>query len=351
MILLKVFLAAVLIFASVLLLPACAKAPEVIPEKISAEKLAETPPAEIAPPADKAPPTQKESDLQLVGYLPAASVVSAGSAYNSNLALLTSGILNTAAHWDETGLVQVTEDFAPALKKLASAPSSLQLWCTVNPQGKLVRGGTAGKTINTAEKRTALAKELLRFCEENSFAGIDIDWEFPTEAEWADFSALVVEADRVLGAGGKGLSLAFYPEKAWLTAEATSAVDFVNVMAYDQFDENGDHSSFETAERAVSFFLGQGFLPEQLRLGMPCYGRPTDKSESWPAYSEAKLKGYDDNFLNGIYYNAPSLVKRKTAMAKEKSLGGVMLYHIYLDLPADDEGSLTRAAAEFTTSR
>lgn len=286
---------------------------------------------------------KQSSDLRIIGYLPAGLLVSSGQEFDSNIKVLTDAILNTAVYWDETGTLQTTEEFAPAMEKWNSLSLQNQLrWCTINPLGKLIRNSTAGQTIDTIEKRKTLSETILAFCKKHNFDGVDIDWEFPLESEWEDFSSFVLTLQQVLASDNKQLSLALYPNNIFLSSAAITALDRVNIMAYDQFDEDGHHSTYETAELSIEYFTNYGFQPDQLCLGIPFYGRPTDASNKWPFYSEVAGELQDnENVKDDIFYNGRELVKKKTSLAKEKLLNGVMLYHIYCDLPAQEKNSLT----------
>lgn len=83
--------------------------------------------------------------------------------------------------------------------------------------------------------------------------GIDIDWEFPQEEEWDSFSLLLVQLKQLLSSQPQpiALSVALYPQQNQLNTEAMQALDRIHLMAYDQFDQQGFHSTLQTAQEAV----------------------------------------------------------------------------------------------------
>ena len=276
----------------------------------------------------------RQEDFALAAYLP---VNAAGdlSAYVGTAAQVSDLIFNTAVYWDAQGALQADPALETVLDQLGPAPQGQRRWVTINPQGELVRQGAAGQTLDTPEERQSLAQAMADFCREQGFAGVDIDWEFPQEEEWADFSAFLVTLSQTLKPQEMELSLALYPEEVPLSPEAVQAVDRVNLMAYDQFDDAGRHSTYSGAQQAISVMTGMGFAPEQLLLGLPLYGRPLDGSANWPTLADAALPDAFSNEQNGVFYSNTALARDKTALAARRGLGGVMFYHLLCDTPGE----------------
>lgn len=278
--------------------------------------------------------------LAIVGYWPVASAE--WEAVESHLNNVTDLVVNTGCYWQADGALAVNQPLKDALAHLNKLPGGSRpaVWCTINPQGALIREGTAGETINTPEKRQALAETMVRFCVENGIQGVDIDWETPTLAEWPDFSSFIVTLSQKLQEEGLRLSLALYPGNVHLGQEAIAAVDRVNIMAYDQFDSQGRHATYEAAKAALDYFASAGFSQGQLCLGVPAYGRPLDMSAQWPFYSSAQLS-QGANLQGDVYYNGPQLAADKTMLAASQGLQGLMVYHLSCDLPGDNPQALT----------
>lgn len=285
-----------------------------------------------------------EKEMVAVAYWPVTAVP--GEQALAYAGEATDFILNTGCYWQEDGALAVEEALTKALAALKEIPRQERpkIWCTINPKGALIRQGTAGSTIASPEKRQALTGNIASFCRENQIDGVDIDWEFPQREEWPDFSAFLVELSQELAKDGRELSAAFYPKEIYLTPQAIAAISRVNVMAYDQFDQEGRHATYQTAREAVDYFTGLGFQPQQLCLGIPAYGRPLDGSAAWPFYSEAQL-GPGENMAGNAYYNGPQLARDKAAFAAAEGMQGVVVYHLGCDLPGKQ--GLLGAAAQF----
>ncbi len=259
---------------------------------------------------------------------------------NGSLDLLDEVTINVGCYWQGDSSLEVKDGLRSMLEAIRKAYPDLDIYCTINPK----KGGAAA--IMTDESRQLLIDNMLAFAEEEQLIGIDIDWEFPAEDQWDEFSQLIVQLSQVLHNADRRLSLAFYPETATLSSEAVKAIHKVNVMAYDQFDEKGYHSTYVGAVDAINSFLSIGFTEEQLSLGIPVYGRPVTEELSWPFYSDyAPALANGTNLLNGIYFNSPQLVQDKTLYAAYTGLQSVFLYHLGCDSSDSQNVSLREAAA------
>lgn len=257
---------------------------------------------------------------------------------DGSLAALDELTINVGCYWLADGSLEVKNGLGAIFEKIHAAYPELEIYCTINPR----KGGAAA--IMTPEKRTALIENMLDFCTQHQLSGVDIDWEFPAEDQWDEFSLLLSELGEQLNNHSLRLSAAFYPEDITLSDEAITAIHKVNVMAYDQFDEQGRHSTYEGAADAIEYFLSLGFQPGQLSLGLPAYGRPLSGEAAWPLYNEyAEHLSDGTNLLNDSYFNSPQLVRDKAVLAQAEGLHGVFLYHLGCDLPGGDSRSLTAA--------
>jgi chitinase len=130
-------------------------------------------------------------------------------------------------------------------------------------------------------------------------------------------------------------------------------------MAYDH---DGRHSTFDAAKGDVKALLGAGVPAEKIVLGLPFYGRNVKKREQVLTYREivAKhdLKPEVDE-MDGVYFNGPATIRRKTAFALESGLGGVMAWELGQDAPGDRSllrdppcgGPATKVRCSFTGPR
>jgi chitinase len=183
--------------------------------------------------------------------------------------------------------------------------------------------------------REKFAESLVRFCLDNKFDGVDLDWEHPqNETEHRDYAALLTVVKESFQPHGLQLTIAVAGWQA-LPAEAIEAVDRVHLMAYDA---NGRHSTFDFAEADVARLMKRGVPAEKICLGLPFYGRELQDRSKVMTYAEIVKKfqpAGDVDEVNGLYFNGPATIERKTKFALSNKLGGVMIWEIGQDVPGE----------------
>jgi chitinase len=191
------------------------------------------------------------------------------------------------------------------------------------------------------EARARFVDALLKFCAENDFDGVDLDWEHPTGPKQVrDWGLLLNEIKAKFAPKGLRLTIAV---AGWqdLPREAIEAVDRFHLMAYDH---EGRHSTFKSAKEDVERLQKRGVPPAKIYLGLPFYGRSIKDRRRETTYAEiagrAKLRP-DLDEVDGVYFNGVATIEQKTRYAKEAGLGGVMIWEIGQDIR--DERSLLKA--------
>jgi chitinase len=125
---------------------------------------------------------------------------------------------------------------------------------------------------------------------------------------------------------------------AWqrLDREAFDAVDAVQAMAYDHDDR---HATLDGAKADVEKLLAAGAPPGKLVLGLPFYGRHRTDRQRAMTYGEVVKKWKptpDQDEHEGIYFNGPTTICRKTEYAVKKKLAGVMMWELGQDATGED---------------
>ena len=198
------------------------------------------------------------------------------------------------------------------------------------------RSNHFGSVATSEEKRRKFAEAAVRVCLERRLDGIDLDWEHPKDAaEEEGYGKLLAAIHEVFRPQGLVLSMTV---AGWqrLPAEGIAAVDTVNVMAYDL---DGRHSTFEGATADVKKLLDQGVPPEKIVLGMPFYGRSVESRRRTLTYREIVAKHHpaaDVDEVDGLYFNGPETIQKKTAWAIESGLGGVMVWELGQDAGGEE---------------
>lgn len=235
-------------------------------------------------------------------------------------------------------------------------------------------GAGDGKTnfkamASTAAGRTNFTKDVMAKVRQFGFDGVDVDWEFPTTADGTDltFTALMKELSDSLHTGAKYYLTAAVTAGKYaggirdaVKTELFGYVDFLNVMAYDDFSTTAPyrhHSDYTLATVCLNYWLNtRGLAKEKCVLGFPAYGRPSGITQSGTvlAYKEILARGgtpgsdsavvSNGMFANyTIYYNGQPTVKRKAILAKQTA-GGVMMWEKWHD--AMDGNSLLKAGCD-----
>ena len=251
-----------------------------------------------------------------------------------------------------------------------------------------------------ADSRKQFVASCVRFMQDNGFDGIDIDWEFPSNAdEKQNYTAMLSEFRAQLGAKNL-LTIAAPAGPEDYTGVAWSAIardlDWINLMTYDfagswssmtNFDAPLYASSTESSKgknaktyndnSTVLAYIAAGVPANKILLGVPFYGR------GWKGVADTNHGLYQkfDGVPNGtagdgafdyrdiqqnylstytrywsdeaqvpwlynpstqimISYDDPESIGIKADYAHAKKLGGVMIWEISTD---DDQHSLLNA--------
>ena len=209
-----------------------------------------------------------------------------------------------------------------------------------------------------------ITKEIREFTDKYDIYGIDYDWEYPkSKSQWKAYNLIIKKTAEVTKT-----SVAISPYVTKFSDDVIRAIEHVNVMAYDMFDNVGNHSnSFLSAYATIRKVRFGGFKDKQILLGIPTYGRTIDRSEdAWPSirkdgqelgmWGNAINYEYTDSSTNKIksskaYLNSFAQVRDKTAIAFDSKIGGVMIFRAFCDAPFTEKYSLHRAIDEVVKNR
>jgi GH18 family chitinase len=235
-------------------------------------------------------------------------------------------------------------------------------------------GSGDGKTnfknmASSASSRNAFVIDVMNKVKQYGFDGADVDWEFPTTSDGTDitFTALMKELSDSLHRDAKYYLTAAITAGKYaggirdaIKPELFTYVDFLNVMAYDDFNTSvpyKQHSDYNLATTCLNYWLNTRSMPkEKCVLGFPAYGRPSGITQTGTilTYKDILSRGgtaLSDSAIvtNGgftnytIYYNGQPTVKKKAILAKQIA-NGVMMWEKWQD--AMDGNSLLKAACD-----
>lgn len=216
-------------------------------------------------------------------------------------------------------------------------------------------GGCDGylQHLDTTEERTAFNANIMDYCETYDFDGIDLDIELGSDNQiWNYYGDWCTELRTLCDERDMEMSTAtaqWVAEK--VTPETFALFDFVNVMAYDNDEDEHSHASYEYSVKCLDYFHNRKKIPEdKLVLGVPFYGRgyTADGEIDWNSYiSFADIVNADNEYYNadnynGIAYNGAETMAKKAELAK--GYGGIMIWELTQD--AKGEESLLKVISD-----
>lgn len=306
---------------------------------------------------EKVQPVAKE-DFRVTAYLVGDRFLDKSQIDYSHFSQVTDFILMSVVNFDENGNLIKTDDFDTAYNNIQPyLPEDANFYVNVlGPKSTLEtydwneKIKDQGRLHNQAFESGKLQPQIKSMLEEYGFDGVYFDYEYPvSRSNWKVFNNFIVSLDDYLGDDFKiGLAMSDWDLKQ--SDEAMAATDFIEIMSYDNWDKNGNHSTFENAQKSVEALLKKGYDRSKLSLGLPFYARPTTEEEYWYDY-----KTYCNNIdENGLYkddadtgltfsFNTYDVIKQKTEFDVNCGLGGVMVWHYSCDAPADNPKSLFNA--------
>ena len=195
------------------------------------------------------------------------------------------------------------------------------------------RSGNFAQMATDSVARRNFIQSARSLCLAQNFAGVDYDWEFPANAvENKAYADLLVETGSVFHQSDLQVSVALNVNQHLDTA-AYSAVDRIHIMSYDH---SGRHSTYEQALSDVTNFRSRGIAADILCLGVPFYGRGITNREQTVSYGQIVADYYpaaEVDEIDGIYFNGRGTIARKTNLALDTGLRGIMIWEIGQDAP------------------
>jgi chitinase len=224
---------------------------------------------------------------------------------------------------------------------------------------------TFAYVANDPTKKLNFINTTMGFVRTNNLDGVDIDWEFPRSADATVYANTMKQLGDSLHKLNKYLSAAITPGKyagtrEGINADAIAAIDFFNVMCYDDFNTSSayvHHAAQSLVNTSFTYWLTTRAMPAQkFVLGIPAYSRPSGVSQSGKIKTYSQLIAIDANFsktdsalvnISGtnymLYYDGIFTVKKKTKQAQQLG-NGIMFWSYQND--SNDGYSLMKAACD-----
>ena len=200
-------------------------------------------------------------------------------------------------------------------------------------------------------KRAAYISDLVNFCKQNGIDGVDLDWEgYPVSIVDSDHLRLVEDLSYALHGNGLDFTVAMMLSKYDLSAQMLNYVDYINVMGYESFDNEGNHMPMSMFEDYLGKFTNAGVYPGKIIMGVPYFGRrPYVEGDTSPRYLTYRaivnaISPAPSVNRYGLYaFNGIDLVVQKTGYLLSGNYAGIMAWELSQDVDYNSAYSLTRA--------
>ncbi|MBR3766732.1 MAG: glycoside hydrolase family 18 protein [Clostridia bacterium] len=304
-------------------------------------------------------PLGKETDtFRVTSYVVASSAQSPDAFHSEDFDIITNVIIFGVATFDNDGSVSVDKTMLETvLQNLKSAIGDRDITVTLNFLGPQ-RYGDATDYYEQMEYQAALHSEAFRsgvledniinIINEYELDGVHFDYEYPVSNKaWRDFNIFLVGIKEKMP--DKKLGVAVSEWDMGLNTKAMQSVDYIELMLYDNYDDEGRHAPSDVCYELAKNTALKGMPLEKVNFGLPFYARPTDHGAYWYGYNgyydQLDENGfyYDQSIDKNFWFNTPDVISEKTEFAKENGFGGVMIWHYSCDLPSTNENSLLRA--------
>ena len=186
--------------------------------------------------------------------------------------------------------------------------------------------------VTDPDLRATLVDNLLAFCLENGFDGVDYDWEYPqNQAEMDGYADLFEATRQVFEPHGMIVSAAvsgtlFYPQRAY------EALDKIHIMTY---------RSFAGDVEKVQGYMDKPIPGEKIFMGTPFYGRDDKQAYSFDTIVQLYHPGPEFNRIAGISFQGIYAQEQRTRFAWRQGLGGMMIWELGHD--THDDHTLLKA--------
>jgi spore germination protein YaaH len=212
-----------------------------------------------------------------------------------------------------------------------------------------------------ASARTTFANSMRDYINSNGIDGVDIDWEYPANAQDSANLTLLLKAVRSAVGTSKLITMDMAPthEKGqWVSKSSLEICDFYNVMAYDftgSFPGSvvGQHSTYNHGVLGVTYWKNRGAPRERVIMGVPFYGKNFDAGGAAVDYKDIMAANPnispDADSVGRTWFNGVTTMKKKSAYVAQQGYGGVMIWQLAGDAPAGSKSLLDAIETGYNT--
>jgi chitinase len=249
------------------------------------------------------------------------------------------------ANPDANGNFSYSQDIT-ALKAKAVA-ANCKVFASIGGGAVSMATETAYKNLTVSSELPAFIHQLMNYLRAAGVDGVDVDLEHSlvTMSTYNDF---VIQLSDSVHAAGLGISAAMAKyTSTTVTVAAIDALDFINVMSYDQTgswapSQPGPHSTYVAAVADFDYWKNtKNQSADKIVLGVPFYGYEFKNDGSavsawtWCDIVSTYPNNVDDDQVTTaagtVYHNGKATIAQKTQFALDQGGGGIMIWELGQD--------------------
>ena len=283
-------------------------------------------------------PSYRDPSTSNIQYAKVNTIIYAFINPSANGTLITTTGLGSAWDFDMTHFLTVKSNCATYGTKLSISVGGADA-------GNL-RSTRLNDVSGNATYRATLVSQLVQFAITHNLYGIDVDWEFPTNATARTNHEALLSALRTainassnpnikIGVAVGGEYTGSINHLNYFNSTAVQYVDDFHIMAYDfpaSYDAN-NHASITDAQGSFNqWSSAKSIAKSKMYLGVPFYGRnPSRSAESDYRSFSAGAASYNVDNYSGYYYNGKTTLENKAQWVVDQGGQGIMIWDLGQD--------------------
>lgn len=212
-------------------------------------------------------------------------------------------------------------------------------------------------------------QEIVAYAKKHNLDGVDIDWEYWTKQDVkSEPGNDPIESRQLVGLLAElreelpvnvDLSVSVFPgywKGEQYLVDIQGHVNYIILMAYDatgawSSSSISHHADFSIFKNSSKFLLKRGFVKEKIILAVPMYGIEfmdgKNKSIKHHSFREVERIAADNNEnidrgkIGNIFYETPSLVKKKSQYILDGGFAGILFFELTQDSLASEKSLLS----------
>ncbi|WP_435893572.1 glycoside hydrolase family 18 protein [Oceaniferula spumae] len=185
---------------------------------------------------------------------------------------------------------------------------------------------------SSEQSRVTFAETLAKFAKKYDIDGVDLDWEYPKNAQqWHDLGKLIAAGKKAMGARPFIWSVAVHPRHL-IPNEVVKQLDRIHLMTYDAGKK---HCDTTVAQTAIQEWKKRGVPANKLCIGVAFYGRKMENRNEVKTYAELfQIYGkavQQSQTAGGFFYDNPRSCRIKKEMVTSHQLRGLIVWEIGQD--------------------